>query len=70
LIWKLLKLAKLEKVDPPSLLTRFPDSVAIPVGFIPGVVPMFQPNCPWVLATVNQYFVPAINVKGAVGVKL
>ena len=69
LIWKLFKMLLLEKLAPLSSLTRAPDDVAMPVGVIPGLEPL-QPNSPLVLVTYNQYLVPAVNVKGPVGVKV
>ena len=69
LIWKLLKVVLLLKLDPPSKLSRFPDNVAMPVGVMPGLEPR-QVNCPAVAVTYNQYLVPAVNVRGPVGVKV
>ncbi len=69
LIWKLFKMELLLKLAPLSLLNRFPDDVAMPVGVIPGLEPL-QLKLPLVLVTYNQYLVPAVNVKGAVGVKV
>jgi hypothetical protein len=69
LIWKLLRTPLLPKVAPPSALTRFPDNVAMPVGVIPGLEPR-QTKSPLVLVTYNQYLVPAVNVRGPVGVKV
>ena len=57
------------KLDPLKFLNRFPDSVAMPVGVIPGLEAR-QLNPPTVLATYNQYLVPAVNVRGPVGVKV
>jgi hypothetical protein len=69
LIWKLFKMLLLEKLAPLSSLTRAPDDVAMPVGVMPGLEPR-QTKLPLVLITYNQYFVPAANVKGLVGVKV
>ncbi len=69
LISKLLKMELLEKLAPLSLLTWFPDNVAMPVGVMPGLEPR-QVNCPAVRVTYNQYLVPAVNVRGLVGVKV
>ncbi len=69
LIWKLFKMILLEKLDPPLPLTRFPDNVAMPVGVMPGLEPR-QTKLPLVLITYNQYLVPAVNVRGLVGVKV
>ena len=69
LIWKLLKVVLLLKLDPPLELSRTPDNVAMPVGVIPGLEPS-QLNAPKVVVTYNQYLVPAVNVRGPVGVKL
>ena len=69
LIWKLFKALLLKKLDPLLLLTRFPDDVAMPVGVIIGLEPT-QVKIPLVLVTYNQYLVPAVNVKGLVGVKV
>lgn len=69
LISKLLKMELLEKLDPPSKLNRFPDGVAMPVGVWLGEE-AFQTKPPLVLVTYNQYLVPAVNVRGPVGVKV
>ena len=69
LIWKLFKRTLLEKFAPPSPLTRAPEDVAMPVGVLLGKEP-FHVKLPLVLATYNQYLVPAVNVKGLVGVKV
>jgi|NOAtaT_7_FD_contig_123_15155_length_843_multi_24_in_0_out_1_3 hypothetical protein len=69
LIWKLLKMELLLKLAPLSLLNRDPDGVAMPVGVLLGKEP-FHVKLPLVLATYNQYLVPAVNVKGLVGVKV
>jgi len=69
LIWKLFKMLLLEKLAPLSSLTRAPDDVAMPVGVMPGLEPR-QTKLPLVLITYNQYFVPAANVRGPVGVKV
>jgi hypothetical protein len=69
LIWKLFKTLLLLKLTPMLVLNRFPDDVAIPVGVVLGLEPL-QPMDPLLLVTYNQYLVPAVNVKGAVGVKV
>jgi len=69
LISKLLKMELLEKLAPPLKLTRFPDGVAMPVGVLLGLE-AFQLKNPLVLVTYNQYLVPAVNVRGLVGVKV
>ena len=69
LIWKLLKMELLVKLAPLSMLDRFPEDVAMPVGVIPGLEPR-QLKLPPVLVTYNQYLVPAVNVRGPVGVKV
>lgn len=67
LIWKLLEVILAKKLAP--LANRFPDNVAMPVGVWLGEE-AFQPKAPLVLVTYNQYLVPAVNVKGPVGVKV
>lgn len=69
LIWKLFKTLLLLKLTPMLLLSRFPDDVAMPVGVLLGIEPV-QVMDPLVVVTYNQYLVPAVNVKGAVGVKV
>ena len=69
LIWKLLKRKLLLKLDPPLKLSRFPNNVAMPVGVMPGLEAC-QPKPPLVTVTYNQYLVPAVNVRGPVGVKV
>jgi len=69
LIWKLLKRLLLVKLNPLLKLSRFPDDVAIPVGVLPGLEAVQSIN-PLLQVTYNQYLVPAVNVKGAVGVKV
>lgn len=69
LIWKLLKMELLLKLAPLSLLDLAPEDVAMPVGVIPGLEAR-QLKLPLVLVTYNQYLVPAVNVKGLVGVKV
>jgi len=69
LIWKLFKRKALLKLAPPSKLNRFPDNVAMPVGVIPGLEAL-QLKSPLVMVTYNQYLVPAVNVRGPVGVKV
>jgi len=69
LIWKLLKVIPPKKPDPPLEPSRFPDSVAMPVGVIPGLEAR-QVKAPLVVVTYNQYLVPAVNVRGPVGVKV
>jgi hypothetical protein len=41
----------------------------MPVGVLLGLEPV-QLMDPLLLVTYNQYLVPAVNVKGAVGVKV
>ena len=69
LIWKLLRTLLLPKVAPPSPLTRAPEDVAMPVGVLLGLEDR-QLKLPLVPATYNQYLVPAVNVRGLVGVKV
>ncbi|GCA84168.1 hypothetical protein MiTa_02029 [Microcystis aeruginosa NIES-4264] len=69
LIWKLLKMELLEKLAPLSLLSRATEDVAMPVGVIPGLEAL-QLKSPLVMVTYNQYLVPAVNVRGPVGVKV
>jgi len=67
LIWKLFKMELSKKLPP--MADRYPDDVAMPVGVLLGKEP-FHVKLPLVLATYNQYLVPAVNVKGLVGVKV
>ena len=67
LIWKLLKV--LLSLKPNPLLNRFPENVAMPVGVVLGPEAR-QLNAPKVAVTYNQYLVPAVNVRGPVGVKV
>lgn len=69
LIWKLLKMELLLKLAPLLLLFRAPDGVAMPVGVLLGLE-VFQSKSPLVTVTYNQYLVPAVNVRGPVGVKV
>ena len=48
---------------------RYPDDVAMPVGVWLGEEAR-QPKLPLVTVTYNQYLVPAVNVRGPVGVKV
>ncbi len=67
LIWKLLEVVLLLKL--PALANRFPDNVAMPVGVVLGLGAL-QKKLPLVTVTYNQYLVPAVNVRGPVGVKV
>ena len=67
LIWKLLKTVLGRKLAP--LLNQYPDDVAMPVGVWLGEEAR-QPKLPLVTVTYNQYLVPAVNVRGPVGVKV
>jgi hypothetical protein len=69
LISKLFKTTELVKLAPPLVLNRTPDNVAMPVGIMDGSEPR-QLNAPKVVVTYNQYLVPAVNVRGPVGVKV
>ena len=69
LIWKLLKLPLAKKLAPLFSLSRAPEDVAMPVGVWLGEE-AFQSKNPLVLVTYNQYLVPAVNVRGPVGVKV
>lgn len=57
------------KLAPLSLLDLAPEDVAMPVGVMLGLEAL-QGKLPLVLVTYNQYLVPAVNVKGPVGVKV
>ncbi len=67
LISKLFKMLLSPKLPP--IPARAPDDVAMPVGVIDGLE-LRQAKSPLVLVTYNQYLVPAVNVKGLVGVKV
>ena len=69
LIWKLLKMELEKKLAPLSMLDLAPEDVAMPVGVILGPEPRHW-KVPLVTVTYNQYLVPAVNVRGLVGVKV